>query len=176
MDGNAFDLGVELHTRKVQYILSYDLWSRFGSVGLNLSFENWTSVKYLDATSSGLNAEVDTIPNDVGGLYLFYVPCRVVPGITEFPFYIGRAQKTDSQNIRKRVKEYFQHFARDNERPKIYRMLKVWGPQLRLAYYPLPTNQTIVNLEKDIINSLLLPMNDQIPDKEIKAAITAFEL
>jgi excinuclease UvrABC nuclease subunit len=89
--------------------------------------------------------------------------------------YIGRAQLTDGQNLRKRVKEYFQKYSRSNERPKISKMFRYWAKELFLAYYPLPDNNTVVNVEKDIINSLILPMNDLIPDKQIKEAVKAFQ-
>jgi len=43
-----------------------------------------------------------------------------------------------------------------------------------LAYYPLDENDGINELEKQFINSLLLPMNTKIPDIEISQAINAF--
>lgn len=163
MNGNAFELAETLHLAKVEYILSKDLWAKYDLSELNLQFSEWNSAKYLNVKGDALNEEVNSIPNVFGGLYLFYVKCQVVPGMTEFPFYIGRAQKTASQNLRKRVREYFQHFQRDDERPKIYRMLKTWGEEIHVAYHVFETNPEIVDLEKKIINSMLLPMNDQIP-------------
>lgn len=176
MDNKAFDLGSELNNRKVRYILSDDLWSRYDLNTFNLDFTTWPSVKYLNNDGSELNTEVSNIPKGNGGLYLFYVPCPVLPGIMEFPLYIGRAQKTAGQNLRKRVKEYFQLYNSDDERPKIYKMLQLWGSQLRVAYHVLDENSDVIELEKRIINSTLLPMNDQIPDSDIKAAVKAFEL
>jgi hypothetical protein len=176
MIGNAFDLGVQLHNRKIQFILSEDLWSKFSYSALNLEFKNWKSIKYLKDDCTGfIDSEINKIPKDKGGLYLFYLPCEIIPSITYFPLYIGRAQLTENQNLRKRVKEYFQHYSRDDERPKIYRMLKTWGSIIRVAYLELEDNKETINLEADIINSLLLPMNDKIPDKKIGQAIKAFE-
>ncbi len=175
MNSAAFQLGQEINNRKVPYILHKDLWDKFVYPGLDIDFSNWNSIKYLNDNGSAFNEEVDNLPSDMGGLYLFYIKCVIIKGITEFPFYIGRAQLTEGQNIKKRVKEYFQKYSRDDERTKIYRMLNLWGKDLHVAYYPLPDNDVIVNLERDIINSLLLPMNDLIPDKTIKQAIKAFE-
>jgi excinuclease UvrABC nuclease subunit len=175
MDASAFQLGQEIHERKVTYILHKDLWDKFSYPGLNISFQNWQSIKYLNDQGTDFSDEIGNIPNDSGGLYLFYTKCQIITGITEYPFYIGRAQLTDGQNLRKRVKEYFQKFSKDDERPKIYKMFSLWGKNLYLAYFPLPDNTTIIDLEKDVINSLLLPMNDLIPDKKIKQAIKAFE-
>ena len=175
MNGNAFSLGEELELRKVEYKLHRDLWNKFNITSLDLKFENWTKIKYLNTQADAFDANVEHIPNDKGGLYLFYVKCEIVSGITEFPLYIGRAQYTQSQNLKKRVKEYFQHFRKNNERPKITRMFKYWATELYLAYITLEENEDIKDLEKQMINSLLLPMNTEIPDKEIKQAITAFQ-
>jgi hypothetical protein len=134
MLASAFDLGEELNNRKIRYILYKPLWERFINPGLNLRFETWVSIKYLNDLGTDLSTDVDAIPNDTGGLYLFFVKCHIVPGITEYPLYIGRAQKTEAQNLRKRVKEYWQHFQHDAERPKITRMIRYWGNYLHLAY------------------------------------------
>lgn len=175
MTGSAFSLGEELELRKVEYKLHSDLWNKFNFPNLNLKFDNWTKIKYLNANADALEPSVENIPDDKGGLYLFYVKCEVIPGITEYPLYIGRAQFTQNQNLKKRVKEYFQLFSKDNERPKITRMFKYWANDLYLAYTTLEENEEIKDLEKHLINSLLLPMNTEIPDVEVKQAIKAFQ-
>ena len=142
---------------------------------MNIEFDNWTKTKYLNANADDFDAAICNIPNDSGGLYLFYIKCEIISGITEFPLYVGRAQFSQHQNLRKRVKEYFQHFAKNSERPKITRMFNYWAKDLHLAYISLEENDEIKDLEKQLINSLLLPMNTDIPDSEIKQAITAFQ-
>ena len=175
MNGNAFFLGEELELRKVEYKLHHDLWERFNFPTLDLSFENWTKLKYLNLSADDFDPSIDTIPNNTGGLYLFYIKCKVISGITEYPLYIGRAQFTAKQNLRKRVKEYFQHYSKNNERPRITRMFKYWASELYLAYTAIEENEEIIDLEKHLINSLLLPMNTEIPDTEVKQAIKAFQ-
>lgn len=174
MINSAFDLGERLNNQSVSYYLHKPLWDRFNFNQIDISFSRWQSIKYLNTTGDDFNSDINKIPNDSGGLYLFYIKCSILTGITEFPFYIGRAQHTDGQNLRKRVKEYFQKYFRNNERPKITRMFKYWSSDLYLAYLPLDNNDNIVELEKQLINYLLLPMNDEIPDQEIKQAIKAF--
>ena len=88
--------------------------------------------------------------------------------------YIGRAQFSDNQNLRKRIREYWTKYARDNERPLITKMFKYWSDDLYLSYLPIDNNQGIIDYEAKLINSLLLPFNTEIPDKEIKQAISAF--
>lgn len=174
MIDSAFDLGEEIKLRQVNYKLHDKLWDRYDLNAIDLSFKNWNSIKYLNDDASGFSSEIDKIPNDKGGLYLFYVKCPIITGITEFPFYIGRAQITAGQNLRKRCREYFTKFARENERPKITKMLRYWGKDLHVAFRVIEENNEIVDFEKKIINTLLLPMNDEIPDQEIKQAVKAF--
>lgn len=175
MNDSAFLLGEELELRKVEYKLHRDLWSQFNFPNLDLSFENWVKIKYLNANANALDVQVENVPNNSGGLYMFYVKCEIISGITEYPLYIGRAQYTEHQNLRKRVKEYFQKYAKNNERPRITKMFKYWASELLLAYIPLEENEGINELEKQFINSLLLPMNTKIPDTEISQAINAFQ-
>lgn len=174
MNDSAFLLGEELELRKVEYIFHRDLWNQFNFPELDLSFENWIKIKYLNADANAVNAEVENVPNNSGGLYMFYVKCEIISGITEYPLYVGRAQFTEHQDLRKRVKEYFQKYARNNERPRITKMFKYWASDLHLAYLPLDENDGINELEKQFINSLLLPMNTKIPNMEISQAINAF--
>lgn len=171
---SAFELGEELRLREVPYKLHSTLWNRFNLSDLNLNFDTWQKLKYLNIEGNGLNPSIEDIPNNSGGIYVFYVKCQIISGLTEYPLYIGRAQLTEGQNLRKRVKEYFQKYAKDDERPKITRMFNYWANELQLAYYILDENQEIVDLEKKLINSLLLPMNDEIPDEEIRQGVKAF--
>lgn len=175
MISSAFDLGENLNNQQISYYLHKPLWDNFNFPGLNLNFANWHSIKYLNPAGDDFDLAVNTIPDNSGGLYLFYLKCEILPGLTEYPFYIGRAQFTEHQNLRKRVKEYFQKFSKNNERPKITKMFKYWGKDLHLAYITLDENEDIVELEKQLINYLLFPMNDEIPDQEIKQAVKAFE-
>jgi hypothetical protein len=176
MTGNAFSLGEEIELRKVCFKLHKELWDRFNFQNLNLSFNNWNKIKYLNDTGDELSEAINDIPNNLGGLYLFYVKCEIITGITEYPLYVGRAQLTHHQNLRKRVKEYFQKYYRNDERPKITKMFKYWAKDLHLAFITINENDDIKDLEKQIINSLLLPMNDEIPDTEIRQATKAFQI
>ncbi len=176
MLNSAFELAEHRKLREVTYSVSNKLWEKFAlaNTKLDISFKNWTSIKYLNDEANDFNQDVASIPNDKGGLYLFYAKCPIIPGITEFPFYIGRAQLTPNQNLRKRIKEYFLQYKREEDRPKVTRMLRYWGEDLFVAYLIVDSNQDIITSESLLINSLLLPMNDQIPDKEIRDGVKAF--
>ncbi len=175
MNVSAFTFGEELNLRKVSYKLHKDLWDQFNFPKIDLSFKYWVKIKYLNANADAFDAEVENVPNNTGGLYMFYVKCEIISGITEYPLYIGRAQLTQHQNLKKRVKEYFQKYSKSNERPKITKMFNYWASELYLAYISLDDNNEINDLEKKLINSLLLPMNTKIPDTEISQVINAFQ-
>jgi excinuclease UvrABC nuclease subunit len=175
MIDSAFDLGEEITLRTIEYKAFSTLWRKYTLPTLDISFRNWETIKYLNDQGDDFNPLIDNVPDDKGGLYLFYAQCHIITGITDYPFYIGRAQLTENQNLRKRVKEYFSKYSKENERPKITKMFKYWSSDLYLAYFVLEENNDVVDLEKKLINSLLLPMNDQIPDQEIRQAIKAFQ-
>jgi len=116
-----------------------------------------------------LNHKVQTLHQNKGGVYFFYVKSNVLPGLTDYLMYIGRALKTD--NLRKRCKEYFQKYSRhDEERPKIMNLIEQWGKYLYIRYIELDNNTSIIEFESLLINSILPPFNDVIPDKIIRDA------
>ncbi len=174
MKTSAFKLGEHLNNRSLTYKVSSKLWKKW-DLRLDLSFNKWTQIKFLNDKGDGFNPDISKVPNKKGGLYLFFVKCNTISGITEYPFYIGRAQLTKRQNLRKRVREYYTKFAREDERPKITKMFNYWGKELHLAFIEIDDNKDIIELEKKIINSLLLPMNDEIPDKKERQAVKAFQ-
>jgi hypothetical protein len=176
MLNTAFDLGQELHSRTLPFKLYQPMWVKYDFSPLDLSLVNWTTIKYLNKSGTNFHSDIRKIPNNKGGLYMFSINCPVIPGSTEFPVYIGRAQLTKRQNLRKRCREYYTKFARDNERPLITRMFKYWSDDLYLSFITLDTNAEIIDYEKKLINSLLLPFNHEIPDVEIRQAVQAFNL
>lgn len=171
---SAFDLGLEINNRKIQYTLYPPLWSRHDFSAINLDFSTWTTIKYLNTHATDFHPDISNVPNTTGGLYLFTIKCPIITGITQYPVYIGRAQFSSSQNLRKRCREYFTKYASSNERPKITKMFRFWGEYLYLSFLPLSTNSSIRDIEAQLINSLLLPFNTQIPDQEVRQAVDAF--
>ena len=75
-------------------------------------------IKYLDSEGK-LSKELDNLPNNSGGLYLFFIQGTTVPASEKYLAYIGRAKYTDSENIQKRVKRYLWESNQKQCRPKI---------------------------------------------------------
>ena len=150
MKQSAFELGEHLKLREVPYKISPLLWEKW-DIDIDLNFNNWTTIKFLNDTGDDFNEDISKVPNNKGGLYLFFVKCKTISGITEFPFYVGRAQLTKGQNLRKRVREYFTKFAKEDERPKITKMFKYWNKNLHLAFIEVDKNEEIIDLEKKLL-------------------------
>lgn len=130
----------------------------------------WSEIKYF--LGDTLNPEINTVPNNCGGIYLFCIKPNVIPDVHLYLAYIGRAQNTQYQNLRKRVKEY----ATEVTRPNICELKRHWGSYLYLRYLPLPTenNDCINRLEKELIKTILPPFNDIYPEVYNQAANAAF--
>lgn len=165
------DLGEKINNTKITFRLSPDLWSTFDFMHFNLSTITFKEVKFLSETNDDLHPDMNSLPNDKGGIYFFYIRSVIIPN-TDFLVYIGRAWYTEYQNLRKRVRSYFQKYP--NERPKINRMIKYWGPYLYVRYIEISNNEIINELEEKLINTNIPPFNDKIPDKRIKEAVSAF--
>lgn len=80
MNDSAFQLGEQIKLRTVEYKLHSDLWNKFNFPNLDLKFENWVKIKYLNANADALEAGIENIPNDKGGLYMFYIKCEIISG------------------------------------------------------------------------------------------------
>lgn len=168
------DFACRMHNHEVEFHLFPELWDAFLCEGIDLSSITWTETKFLSDDGKALNEGMSNIPNDKGGIYLFYAKCNVLPGISNYLMYIGRAKVTNSHNLRVRCRRYFGEYNRDNGRPKIQRMIGQWGKYLYLKYFAIEDNDLITRLEASLIKSIVPPFNDEIPDKRVKAAVSAF--
>ena len=175
---NAFELGKEIDNHKLKFRLYPFLWNKFNSSKFYCETNDIKEIKYLNDDASNFNDDINALPNNKGGIYFFYIKFDKVKDLANYLVYIGRAQSTIHQNLNKRCKEYYTDYKNDPDlekmRPKIYRMLHTWGKNLYLKFVIINNNDKIKELEEDLINTILPPFNDQIPKKEIRDAIKAF--
>jgi len=157
----------------LRFILNTTLWDSFDSGVLSIisPSQSWNEVKLL-APDGKRNPQLNTIPNDKGGIYLFLAKPNIIPESYLFLMYVGRAHISTTQNLRKRCSQY----PVEKKRPKIKRMIEQWGKYLYIKYLPLDDNTTIDNVESELINKILPPFNDEIPDQKISAAVKAFSI
>lgn len=174
MKFDAFVLSDFIKIHEVQFYLYPKPWSEFNYNKVDLKNAGWQEVKFLDPTGTELSDEMKSLPENCGGIYLFIIKSDVLPTISEYLVYIGRAKHTATHNLKIRTNKYYYEFYGPNGRPKITRMVGKWGPCLYVKYLTLTDNNVIEELEAELINSLLPPFNDEIPEKKFRDAINAF--
>lgn len=144
-------------------------WSEvsLGNMASSKNESHWSDfIKYLDDDHS-ISQSIRNIPNDSGGIYVFFVQGPTIPFLERHVAYIGRAKKTRTQNLRKRVMEYLPESEKKNSRHKIYRLFRYWKDYLYIRYLTCSDNDTIDNLEKLLIHAIFPPFNDKIVEKII---------
>ena len=136
-----------------------------------ISEENWSpEIKYLDDANENISNEIKTLPNNTGGIYVFYLKGISIPFLENYILYIGRSRYTSRQNIRKRANEYF-----SDGRDLIQKMFQEWKSYIYYRYFPKIDNYEIDRIEAQLIRAILPPLNEKIPDRiEIQPTITAF--
>ena len=109
--------------------------------------ENWSAeIKYLNESNDDLSDEIKNLPNDTGGIYVFYIKGLNLSFMENYILYIGRCQFTGAQHIRKRAREYYKD-----------------------------TRDLIVENEIQLIRAILPQYNEVIPDQiDICDSIPAF--
>lgn len=127
--------------------------------------ENWSDeIKFLHNNGIDVSEEIKNLPADTGGIYMFFIKGIIISHFENYLAYIGRAQYTNSQNLKARCISYYYEFFKKDRRPKIARLIEKWGPFLYLRYYSSKDNDHIQIVEKKLINAILPPFNDEIPD------------
>jgi len=160
---------VDFADYKVSFWFNPKLWQSFNpGVRENLSAAVWLESKFMD-NAGRLHADMKVLPKNKGGIYLFVAKPNALPEPCFYLFYVGRALLTSKQNLRKRCSEYIR-----DTRIKINRMRGSWGKHLYVRYLPLCDNLIIQEAEKELINKLLPPFNDKIPDQQLQSKVKAF--
>lgn len=171
MTDDVVDMCCEMQTHNLTFVLNpKEIWSTFKEEYRIITEKgDWHEVKFLNDDASALNDSIKEIPNNCGGIYIFILKGNIVPQSHMYIMYIGRAQNTKSQNLRKRVSHYF-----NDNRPKIVRMRAMWGKYLYVRYLPLEDNDIINGLESELIKLIIPPCNDVYPQIINKAKQAAF--
>lgn len=126
---------------------------------------SWSDyIKYIGKDGK-VSKEIDKLPKDAGGLYLFFIQGTTLPSSEKYLAYIGRALYTDKENIRKRVKRYLWESSSKYGRPKIIRLFKHWKDYLYIRFCSSTDNELIKKGESTLIRAILPPFNSDLPDK-----------
>lgn len=168
-----YDLISEVNNNSISVRMVPSLWERLDKDVYNIIHNSiWNTFKFYNADKS-CSKEIAKIRDTVGGIYLFYIDSGIITERHRILTYIGRAEFTENQNLRKRIREYYGYMPPDMRRVKIGRMLKNWWQYLYCSYIELSDNKVIHKVEDELIKVLLPPMNTQIPDVTISAACRA---
>lgn len=174
MLNDAFSLGEHIILRTIEFKLVPMLWDDFKINDVDFKNLEWHEFKFLNENGSDFSDDVKNLPNDSGGIYSFIIKSPVWPGVSEYLAYIGRARLTDSHNLRVRCRRYLTEYLNEKERPKITRLMNYYKKHLFIRYTKVDGNDAIEKIEAELINTILPPFNDEIPEKKIRDGVNAF--
>lgn len=178
MDISAFvENDDELVKFQWKLCLSPTCWIDNSAVTLRFHNESdWSDyIKYLNDNNEDLSDEIKNLPNDCGGIYVFFVQGINLPFSERYLAYVGRARYTESENLRNRLKRYLpESLKNDNKRPKIKKLFRHWKEYLYIRYYKSSDNEFIDEGESALIKAILPPFNSQLTEYKIKEPQKAF--
>ena len=165
----------ELQNYMRRFYLVPELWNKFNLSELrNVDFSKWKVAKMLNDDGS-LSPETNKIPTKYGGIYVYTISPPVIPDCGTYIMYIGMASKTDSENLRRRVRSYKSQFGENYTRDRIHNLFSRWGKYVYVHYLPVDANnETIELLEDRLIGCFIPPCNSDIRDAEVKRKVKAF--
>lgn len=168
---DAFNLGGQIKMKSIEFNLAVPTYAELKGkmLGFNIDNLHWTEVKFLDHNGN-LHQDMNTIPNNIGGIYTFRIKSDVLPGLANYLVYVGRAQHNrQSYGLKSRCRSYL-----NDNRKSIERMRRTWGQHLYISYVPLNDNELIRDLEDYLIESLLPVFNSDIKNPTIRSAVGMF--
>ena len=164
----------DLASYQMTFILSPEVWEKFNLEGINVDYSKWARVKMMDADKE-LSDETNRIPNDCGGIYVYVIVSPIIPNGGNYLMYIGKATKTESENLRARVRTYKKQFGEKYNRPKLHNMFTKWGEYVYVYYLPMKSSAADI---KEIEDRLIAaygrpPCNKEILIRSVKDAVDA---
>ena len=166
----VFDMCIKIRNKSKTFVLNPDNnWRDFDDKFRKIVNTEWHEIKFLDASGTKINPAITSVPNNAGGVYMFVLRPDIVPAVHRYILYIGRAQRTEDQHMRKRLREYVK-----DSRASIEEMRENWGEYLYIRYLILDNNSVIRELEDALTTAIMPPFNDRYPGKLNKAMRAAF--
>lgn len=175
MDVKNIDVVQSLSEMTWTFCLSTELWEKYLVEKHDVDLSKLIKIPYFEDDSTKLSKEVSSIPNDKGGIYLYVLENPVVPGAGRHIMYVGRARKTEKENLRARAKSHFAQYKRADENSRLVRLYEKWAPYVYFMYIPLDSNEVIDQAEEELIVSLTPPCNIKYPSVKIRNKLSAFQ-
>ena len=134
------------------------------------------AIKYFD-NKGEKNKELFDIPNDKGGIYIYYINPEGIPIDNYFCImYVGRAHYGEgTQNLRKRVISY-ETESKDlyKGRIKIRELFNRYKEYLYVMYKTIDGNNNIDRFEKELTTAIVPPVNSDLFQKALKDEANMF--
>ena len=173
--GTLYDLvESDLMSYKVNFILSPELWDKFDLEGIDVDYSKWDRAKMI-GDDGGISSETNRIPKDCGGIYVYTIVSSIIPNGGNYLMYIGKATKTETENLRARVRSYKKQFGDKYNRSKLHSLFTKWGDYVYVYYLPMSsTSKDITELEDRLIAAYgRPPCTKEILIKTVKDAVDA---
>ena len=164
----------DLMSYKQTFILSPELWEKFDLDGVDVDYSKWKRVKMVDVNGD-ISSETNNIPNEYGGIYVYSIVTPMIPNGGNYLMYIGKATKTENENLRARVRSYKKQFGDNYSRSKLHALFTKWGQYIYVYYLPMSTTaKDITELEDRLIAAYgRPPCNKEVLIKSVKDAVDA---
>ncbi len=159
---NIVDMCIRHKIYKLEFELDLEKWNDIDPKIEAVVQGNWESVKFLNDQGDALNQDMDNIPDNQGGIYMFLLKPNIIPNKHIYILYIGRARRKMEYSLRKRCKTYL-----TDSRQMIAYMREVWGRDLYIDYLPLNDDELIEQVERELLRVIIPPCNTQIPEYNI---------
>lgn len=169
-------ISVDLEAYQNRFVMSPELWKKFTISDLpGVDFSQWKTVKLIE--NGSFSDKLSEIPNDHGGIYVYCIEPNVIPNTGCYIMYVGKATKTEHENLRTRVRSYSRQLGENYNRDRLHRLFVKWGDYLYVHYLSVDaTGDIITALEDRLIAAFGKPMcNSEIKVPSVKRAVRAFE-
>lgn len=169
------DVIQDLHNMTWTFCLSTELWERYETNHLSVDLTKMRKMKYFGKDNYSLSEEIDNLPSDDGGIYIYTIENRLAPLLGSYIMYVGRARKTKTQNLKARAKSHYSQYRRHEENERLERVFDYWKPYVYIWYLPIEGNDLIDLVEEQLIMALIPPCNKQYPAPKVRRKLSAFQ-
>ena len=169
------DVVQNLQSMTWEFCLSTELWEKYVNDSFVVDLNQMKKIKYFDDNSNKLSEEVNNLPNDSGGVYIYSIENGIFPFLGSYIMYVGRARKTKLENLRTRAKSHFSQYKRHEENERLERLFDNWEQYVYLSYLPIEGNDMIDLVEDQLIMALTPPCNKEYPAPKVRRKLSAFQ-
>ncbi len=168
------DVVQNLHDMTWAFCLSTELWEKFKELPLPVCLNQLRKVKYFSSDNCSLAKEIEDLPGDQGGIYIYSIENNLIP-LGSYIMYVGRAEKTDAHSLKVRAKSHYSKYLNHEENERLERVFDYWKPYVYISYLPIEGNDLIDLVEKQLILALTPPCNKEYPAPQVRRKLSAFQ-